>query len=186
LTCWIYGLIIDSVHTAEGKSLKIVIVVLLFAVSAVAQNSSAAAPAACGSMSVSYAVKLDGSQRTLAQPEPGKARLYFMQDSLGIGGAVVTMIGVDGAWVGANRNSSNFSVSVEAGEHHLCVNPKSMMAGRSVELAHFTAEAGKVYYFRTRTIVARDGVDLFLEQADSDEAASLIAAFPLSISHPKK
>lgn len=170
--------------------MKSVIVVLLFVVSAVAQNSSAATPAACGSMNVSYDVKLDNSQHTLAHPEPGKARVYFIQDkgkeSLGIGGTVVTLIGVDGAWVGANRNNSNFFISVEAGEHHLCVDPKSMMAGRSVELAHFTAEAGKVYYFRTRTIATRYGEYLFIEEADSDEAESLIAASPLSISHPKK
>jgi hypothetical protein len=43
-----------------------------------------------------------------------------------------------------------------------------------VKLVHFTAEAGKVYYFRS------------LEQADSDEAKYLIANYPLSISTPKK
>ena len=43
-----------------------------------------------------------------------------------------------------------------------------------VGLAHFTAEAGKVYYF------------LSLELADSDEGKYLITSYPRSVWHFKK
>jgi hypothetical protein len=129
-------------------------------------------------------VTLDKSPHGVAQPEPGKALVYFIQDrgahSFGIGGSVEALIGLDGAWVGANRNNSYFAVSVKPGEHHACADL------HSVELAHFNAEAGKVYYFRVRAVGTRYGVYLFLDSVNSDEAKYLIATFPQSMSQPKK
>jgi hypothetical protein len=52
-----------------------------------------------------------------------------------------------------------------------------------VEFAHFTAEAGKVYYFRWRYM---SGGNLLLAPVDRDEAKYQIAMFPLSVSKPKK
>ena len=49
-------------------------------------------------------------------------------------------LAVDGAWVGANHGNSYFSVSVEPGEHHVCVTLQSSLVAQRVELAHFTAE----------------------------------------------
>jgi hypothetical protein len=49
-----------------------------------------------------------------------------------------------------------------------------------VELGHFTAEAGKVYYFRTQIIWGRDAEYLSVEPVDSDEGAYLIGLFPLA------
>lgn len=174
--------------------MKSAIAVLLFAVSAVAQNSSAVVPAACGSIGVSYDVKLDDSQHTLAQPEPGMARVYFIQDSgLWAKHQYYTLkIGLDGTWVGAYKQNSYFTVSVQPGERHMCVNVQANSSvGKLVELAHFTAEAGKVYYFRTRFV---GGIRtlypappyLDLDRVDSDQAKYLIAYYPLSVSHPKK
>jgi hypothetical protein len=54
-------------------------------------------------------------------------------------------------WVGANKNSSTFVVSVEPGEHHVCANVQSRR-GHPVGLAHFTAEAGHVYFFNARVV----------------------------------
>jgi len=167
-------------------------VMMLLATSAFAQEKTeAVAAAACASRSTSFDVKLDESKHTLLPPEPGKARVYFIQD-LGfvrcLGDCITTKIGLDGTWIGANRQSSYFSVSVDAGEHHLCVNPQSHFASatRYVALAHFTAEAGKVYYFRTRKLGGRDYPALDFVPVDSDQAEYLIAAYPLSVSHPKQ
>ncbi len=63
------------------------------------------------------------------------------------------------------------------------MNLDSALPGKTVEFAHFTAEAGKVYYFRWRY---SSGGDLLLAPVDSDEAKYQIAQFPLSISNPKK
>jgi hypothetical protein len=161
---------------------------MLFAVSAFAQVPSAASTAACGPETVSFKVKLDKSQHTLAQPDPGKARVYFLQDagtSLTVGYPTVK-IAMDGAWLGANHGNSYFSVSVEPGEHHVCVTLQSSVIAQRVELAHFTAEAEKVDYYRTRLVMSRSVELLELDPIDSDQGKYLIATFPLSVSSPKK
>lgn len=67
--------------------------------------------------------------------------------------AVTARVGIDGAWVGADRGDSYLFFSTEPGEHHLCTDWMSdfLPTGRLVSLANFTAEPGKVYYFRVRT-----------------------------------
>jgi hypothetical protein len=169
--------------------MRIALVLLLLAASAFAQDQSAVATAACGAKDTSFDVKLDKSQHTLEEPEPGKARVYFVQD-IGVmsclGSCATMKIGMDGAWVGANQHNSYFSLSVEPGEHHLCANPQAhFQAGRLVALVHFTAEAGKVYYFRTRLLGSENQLLFDFEPIDSDEARYLIASYPLSVSHPK-
>jgi hypothetical protein len=162
---------------------KIVLIAFLFAASALPQNSSSV----CGSENVSFKVTLDKSHSSLPKQEPGKATVVFIQDfgaqKFGIGVHVVTRIGVDGSWVGAIKDNSYFSVFLEPGERHVCVNLDSALPGKTVEFAHFTAETGKVYYFRWRY---SSGGDFLLAPVDSDEAKYQIAQFPLSISNPKK
>ena len=161
--------------------MKIVVVFMLLAAAAFAQNQPAVAPAACGPKDTNFDVKLDKSQHTLAQPEPGKARVYFIQD-LGkvscIGSCGKTKIGLDGTWVGAIQHNSYFSVSVAPGEHHLCAAPGPITA-----FAHLTAEAGKTYYFRTRGFNTATQVVFDFEPIDSDQAKYLIASYPLSVTH---
>jgi hypothetical protein len=53
-----------------------------------------------------------------------------------------------------------------------------------MELARFTAETGKAYFFRERIVPTTYGMYLFLDPTDSDEANYLLATFPLSVSHP--
>jgi hypothetical protein len=132
-------------------------------------------------------VTLDRSHSSPPKPEPGKATVVFIQDfgarKFGIGVHVIAKIGVDGSWVGAIKDNSYFSVFLAPGERHICVNLDSEMLANPVEFAHFTAEAGKVYYIRWRYLSSND---LLLAPVDSDEAKYQIAQFPLSISNPKK
>ena len=164
------------------------LIALLFAASASAQTSRAAATAACGPENVSFKVKLDDSQHTLAQPEPGKARVYFFHDAgtSSTLGYPTVKLAMDGAWVGANHGNSYFSTSVEPGEHHVCVTLQSTLVAQRVELAHFTAEAEKVYYYRTRLVMSRSVELLELDPINSDQGKYLIVSFPLSVSNPKK
>jgi hypothetical protein len=165
---------------------RIVLVVMLFSASAFAQASPAAAPAACGPETVTFKVKLDESQHALAQPVPGKALAYFIQEKGSDTFAVTTGVGFDGAWVGANKDSSYFAVSVEPGEHHVCASMQSFR-GHAVGFLHFTAEAGKVYYFSARVIYGEEAKPyLFLGAVDSDQAKYQIATFPLSVSNHNK
>lgn len=159
--------------------MRIVLVMIFLATAAFAQDKPPV-PAACGRQDANFKVKLDESKHELAQPEPGKARVYFIQD-VGrvscLGGCYKTKIGVNGAWVGANQHNSYFSISLEPGEHHMCANTGPMIA-----LAHFTAEAGKVYYFRIRAFSTDQWIFDF-DPIDSDQAKYLIASYPLSVSH---
>jgi hypothetical protein len=165
--------------------MRSLLVLMLLAVSTFAQEQPGAVAAACGPKEV-LEVKLDQSQHALAQPEPGKARVYFVQDVGAVNclGSCGTRIGLDGAWAGANKQLSYFSISVERGEHHVCASIRSQFSPHTVAFAHFTAEVGKVYYFRTRPFLAKDQI-LNIDPIDSDEAKYLIASYPLSVSKPK-
>ena len=166
--------------------MKFAVIALLFAVPAFAQVPPATA--ACGPGNVNFRVKLDESQHTLAQPVPGKARVYFFHDAgtSNTLGFPTVKVAMDGAWAGANHANSYFSVSVEPGEHHVCVYLQSSLFAQRVELAHFTAEAEKVYYYRTRLVLSRSVELLELDPIDSDQGKYLIATFPLGVSSPKK
>jgi len=171
------------------KVMKAALALMLFAASAFAQNPADVAKAACGPKGVSFDVNLDRSKHALTQPDPGKARIYFIHQAgnhATFGVNPTTRIGIDGAWVGAYRSNAYFSVSVGPGEHHLCADLQSLATGHQLELAHFTARAGKMYYYRTRLFLTQ-GVDyLELNPVDSDQAKLLIATFPQSVSHPRK
>lgn len=160
--------------------MRIALAIVFLAASAFAQAQSSTA--ACGPKDTDLEVKLDKSKHTLTQPEPGKAQVYFIQD-IGrvscIGACVKTKIGMDGTWVGGVRHNSYFSISVEPGEHHMCAT-----TGPATALLHFTAEAGKVYYFRTREFGAENQSVFDFDPLDSDQAQHLIASYPLSVSRP--
>jgi hypothetical protein len=169
--------------------MRIALVTLIFAATAFAQGPPAVPTAACGSGNGNFKVKLDDTQHTLAQPAPGKALVYFIQDkggaNFGMGGTVGSDIGLDGAWVGANKNNSYFSISVEPGEHHAFSVGASML-GSTYEYVHFIAEAGKVYFIRARFVGTHYGLYLFLAQTDDDQGKQLIASYPLSVSKSSK
>lgn len=176
--------------------MKTVFILVVFTISAFAQQESGTAAAACGPGKAKFEVKLDDAQHALAEPEAGKALVYFVQD-VGpmncLGGCFQTRFALDGAWVGALQHNSYFSASAEPGEHHVCASPQSHFApansekyaGIRLALAHFTAEAGKVYYFRTRWFEHQNQELFDLDAIDSDQAKYLIASYPLSVSHPK-
>jgi len=173
----------------RSRQLHVACITLTFTISfAFAQAPPAASPAACGPENVSFKVKLDQSQHALAQPDPGKARVYFFHDagtSVTLGYPTVKMA-MDRTWVGANHGNSYFALSVEPGEHHVCVTLQSSLVAQRVELEHFTAEPEKVYYYRTRLVMSRSVELLQLDPIDSDQGKYLVAAFPLSVSSPKK
>ena len=145
---------------------------------------------ACGPAGVSYKVSMDRSQHGSVPPVAGKALVYFIHDSGGPSGDSMayptTKYAVDGVWVGANHGDSWFGVPVAPGEHHVCATLQSSFVDQRVELAHFNAEAGKTYFFRTQLITSRSVELLGLDRVDSDEGEYLIALYPLVVSHPRK
>jgi hypothetical protein len=172
--------------------MKFVLAALLLGVSVLAQAQQAGLRAACGAEKASFKVELDGTQHTPAAPEPGKAQVYILRDDGVLGGPddigyPTIKIGMDGTWVGANEGNSWFVFSVEPGEHGMCASVQSGLdIGHILEFAHFTAEAGKTYYFRTRFTITKRQAYLNFDPADSDQGKYMIAAFPLSTWRAKK
>lgn len=104
-----------------------------------------------------------------------------------VSGAVIR-IGVDGAWIGASRGDSYLFFSTMPGEHHLCANWQSSLPerARAFSMAGFTAEAGKVYYFRARLFPGHGDYLFDLDPINSDEGKFLVASSTFCVSHAKK
>lgn len=167
--------------------MRIFVLAVLFTASAFAQIPSTPVTAACGPKNVAFKVSLNQSQHDLSTPEPGKALVYFIHDA-GTNWTVrypIVKVAIDGTWVGADHGNSYFSTSVEPGEHHVCVTLQSSAAW-GLELAHFTAAADTVYYYRTRLFYAGGVSMLEIAPIDTDQVKYMIASFPLALATPKK
>jgi hypothetical protein len=167
---------------------------LRLASTAFAQNASTitAVASGCGTVDIKFDVKTEKSQHPSAQPEPGKAVIYFVEDDTQFQSRPlpITRIGLNGNWVGANHGNSYFYLTVEPGEHHLCANWQSFVgfgAHHQSAAAHFTAEAGQSYYFTVKNTWLREVMimKMALEPLDSDEGQLLASRFAFSSSHAK-
>lgn len=145
----------------------------------------AAATAACGPKQEKMKVGSENSKNLPTEPDPGKALVYVIEDdgviNNIIGAGITWRVGVDGTWVaGLNRHSPYTSLSVEPGEHHLCVNWQSSLEYRAkaTNLALLKAEADKTYYFRVRKWDTPTAVYVDLLPVDSDQGKLLIALQP--------
>jgi hypothetical protein len=175
--------------------MKSVLVFLLFTSPALAQNrlSDTAIAPGCGAEDAKFAVKTEKRQHPVTQPDAGKALVYFVEDDSEFGSSPkpTTRAGLDGKWVGATHGNSYFYFTVDPGEHHLCASWQTTVVlgqGHKTAAAHFTAEAGSVYYFRVKNTWMRDlGVAVIsLKPLDTDEGLLLASKFSLSNFHPKK
>jgi hypothetical protein len=109
-------------------------------------------PDACGDDAVKFDVTALKDAPAPAPPPEGKAQIVFVENEnqgLGFGKHATIRYGLDGAWAGANNGNTFFVMNVDPGEHHLCVSWQSALKTlkRSIDVASFTAEAGKVYYY---------------------------------------
>ncbi len=156
------------------------------------QAASARAAAGCGPQETQFDVKTDKKQHPMAQPEPGKALVYVLEDEIQnvpTIGAVTTRVGMDGKWVGANHGASYFFFSVDPGEHRLCTAIQSSLKRFSKlgSALTFTADAGKIYYFRVAVEERQyhpPAADM--ESIDPAQGQFLIASHALSSPRPRE
>ncbi len=179
-------------------------VVIFFATTVWAQdNSSPQKQAGCGPDQAKFQVQRQAHAHPTGTPESGKALVYVFGDSeldnvtIHIGG-LITRVGVDGAWVGAYEYKSYTYFSVNPGEHRLCTSQQSSLKSRRDDNASaitFTAEEGKVYYFRTQptpTSLARSATsevpngEVELAAVDPAQAQLMVPKWAYSTSQPKK
>jgi hypothetical protein len=174
--------------------MKVAIVVMLFAITAMAQETPppVLAPPACGPLGVNFDTATSKTQPP-AQPEPGKALVYVAEDFPTVQATIGSpriKVGVDGRWMGATHGRSYLFFPLDPGEHHLCIRWQSRLERLSklASFARLMAEPGKTYYFRARITYSRQWalVYLDLDAIDPDEGQYLVASSPLVTSHPKK
>jgi hypothetical protein len=172
------------------KSMLLLTVFAVFPVtsSVFAQISSAGAPG-CGAPNIKFKVTTEKGHPRSAQPDAGKALVYFIEDDSDFESfpKPTTRIGVDGEWVGAMHGNSYFYFSVDPGVHHLCTSWQTTVVlaqGHKTAAAHFTAEAGGVYYFEVKNKWLREhgSAGTSLNPLDSDEGQLLVDKFSLSTS----
>ncbi len=177
--------------------MKTIVALILFAASAFAQQKTAiaSAEAACGPKEVSYDTETVKNQ-PVAQVETGKAQVYVIEVFDKVVGEIsrpTLRVGLDGSWVGADKGDSYIAFPVDPGEHHLCTSWQSHWKrfSKQAGFAGFTAEPGKVYYFRAR-IMEQGGSNgasnfsLDLEPVNNDEGKFLVASSALSVSHTQQ
>jgi hypothetical protein len=156
-------------------------------------NSEPGAPA-CGPANEKFQVSKNKEEHHAAQPEPGKALMYVIENDADVENPwwrPTTRVGVDGKWIGATHGASYLYWPVEPGEHHLCVSWEGRGMLRKMAALHLTAEQGQVYYLQIINVyVPHFGTaasyDLRFEPLDSDKGQSQVASLPLSVSQPKK
>jgi len=167
-------------------SVFLICIPLAFAV----QARATILPDACGDDKVKFEVSTKSKQPPPAAPADGKAQIVFIENEnhmLGPFMYATVRFGLDGAWAGANNNNSYFTVNVDPGVHHLCVSWQSAlpMLKKSIDVASFTAEPGKVYYFAANVKVIPTGensatYDFGLEQLDDDAGQYRLKAWKLA------
>lgn len=152
---------------------------------------AATAPAACGDVTLTYGVALDKKQHDAGAPETGKALVVFVQD-LGLRQGVkvpfsspVTRIGINGQWVGANKNASWFAVSVDPGPLHVCASGQGFQMDDVVELLSLNAVAGQTYYFRVRNLSATEA-RLEFAATNEDQGRWMVENLPKATGTAKK
>jgi hypothetical protein len=166
-------------------------------------NVSPQMQTACGPDQAKFEVQRQAHSHPTGTPESGRALVYVFGDSeldntaIHIGG-LITRVGLDGAWVGAYEHKSYTYFSVNPGEHRLCTSQQSSLKSRrdnNASAITFTAEEGKVYYFRTQPTpasLARSTAsqvpngEVELAAVDPAQAQLMVPKWAYSTSQPKK
>lgn len=181
---------------AQARFMLLLFTTVVLATTAHAQSQIAnpAGVPGCGDLPAKFSVNTAAYQQP-ARPEAGKALVYFIEDDSNFDShpKPTTRAGVDGKWVGATHGNSYFSFSVDPGVHHLCASWQSgviLGTDRKTAAAHFTAEAGGIYYFKAKNITysAPNSTtsEISLTLLDSDEGVLLADQFELVTSQRKK
>lgn len=98
-----------------------------------------------------------------------KALVHILREGIGV---YTIGAAVDGAWVGATKRNTHFSMLLEPGEHHLCSTGGIGAHYLSPGFLSIRLEAGKTYYIEQvldSAINARDRVRLIVLDPDQGE-----------------
>jgi hypothetical protein len=146
-------------------------------------------PDSCGKPEAALDVQTQKNPAAPVNSQPGKSTLVFVQRNSACLGCSVVRVGLDGAWAGANKGNSYFSVAVEPGDHHVCAwwdAPLARMESR-IGLTDLESAPNRTYYFEV--VVAKYGDSgapfMKLKALSPDMGAFLASRSSLSIATPK-
>jgi hypothetical protein len=128
---------------------------ILFALSFPAAHGQKAWPAACCKPDVQFKVKTDKKTTPLAPPDAGMAQIVFLAATDGDFFTPPTVrFATDGAWAGAAKGASYFTVSIDVGRHTLCTARQSSAKDEleKVGTATINAEPGKTYFYQFKVV----------------------------------
>jgi hypothetical protein len=173
-----------------------------------AQVHATVLPDSCGDDKIQFNVTTQKDQPAPATPKVGDAQIVFVEyiDKSATGSCFgcnfTARVGVDGAWVGANKGNSYFTLAVAPGEHHLCAGWQSVIGKlrSKVDATSFTAEAGKTYYYQITikgtpgevtgtsngTVSSSTNWALSLEPLNNDMGKYRVKVSALATATPKK
>jgi hypothetical protein len=165
------------------KRFLLLILVCTVPLLAQTQTTDPRTAAGCGPLHSEFSVKVDKSDHSLLQPDPGKALVYVLVDErpdTGIKiGDVTTRVGLDGSWVAANYGPSYAVFAVAPGDHRICVDWQSSFGMRNKLNAavNLSAQAGQTYFYRTLLSIATTNTSpgLWLEAVDPAEGQLLLS-----------
>jgi len=170
--------------------LRFVVFVLFVSLLTVVQARATLLPSACGDNRIRFDVNTTESKLLPAPPPEGKAQIVFIEnENQAIAPFMYATVrfGMDGAWVGASNNNSYFIVTVDPGVHHVCASWQTTLKNlkKSIDVASFTAEPGKIYYFAANlTVTPVDNTtttfDFNLLPTDEDEGKYRVKAWKLA------
>ena len=152
-------------------------------------KSHAILPDGCGDDSIEFDAKQENVNPAFVGPGEGKALIVFVESMPGeYRDANNNPLWTGWAWAGATKGDSYFSVEIAPGEHNLCASMQSAPSNRKKEFSHaasFTAEAGKVYFFRSRfSIIPTPSLDF--SPLSEAEGKYRLKAWKFATSKPKK
>jgi Protein of unknown function (DUF2846) len=166
-----------------------------------AEPTGPQASAGCGSLKEDWDVTTNDKNHPTAVAEPTRAHVYFIQDDAEFipHPRPSTRFGIDGQWVGATHSNSYFFVSIDPGEHSVCMAWQGSVgagAQRKEFALHLTAEAGQDYYFAAHDIFTGaavgpggrpdEGPFPVFKPLDHDRAMLLMSQYAYATSTPKK
>jgi hypothetical protein len=149
------------------------------------QACCATLPGACGDNSAKLDVLTQNHPATLPAPNPNSATLVFVQRNIRCIGCSISRVGLDGAWIGADKGNSYFSFAAAPGVHHVCAYWDAPLAKLEdkVGLTDFTAQAGQIYYFEIEVALRgpEDAPTMRLKPLSPDMGAFLVSRSKQSV-----
>lgn len=162
---------------------------LLCATLAFAAQARAILPDSCGQDAVRFDVTTQITQPAPTAPAAGKALLVFFEDQNSephnwVSRLDTVRFAMDGAWVGANKGNSYFTLEVTPGIHHLCASWQGGIHG--FDVAPVNAEPGKVYYFAAEVTDTEYFDNFSLTQLNDDQGQYRLKFWTRSTSKPHR